>query len=729
MKSYTYLGVVVLVFFFGWPVLCAGHTTNLTKTFTGFILNEPPTAAGYSPRAKASVPTANVPPTITATGNSIYCPGMPANIVSDVTITDPDDSSTEMITIQITSGYVSGQDLLTLTGSHPTIACSWDATSGKLKLYSPDGIPVLYTEFIAALKDIQFSNSSVSPSGNRSFIISIGSADYLALSGHYYQFVSNPEISWTAAKTAAEVRSYFGMEGYLCTITTLEEAKFVGLQATEARWIGGSDAETEGVWKWVTGPEKGMIFWNGKAKGSTPNFAFWKVNQPDDAGSNEDYVHITVLGSGVRGSWNDQPNAYNPLISPHPQGYVVEFGGMPGDLLSGLSVSISLISNGPASIISTTSASGCGNGCLMLEATASSGIVHWYADASGGSSLATGNSFTTPVLDTSTTYYVQAECAATRIPIAATVNSVPEITSTNSPISRCGAGTVTLEATTTMGTVHWYATADGGTIEASGSSMTLSNVTTSTTYYAEAVNNGCSNGIRVAVAVVLYPYPVVPDEEQVLCPNGRLELDAGLAGLSYLWSTGETTQKITVSHPDTFMVALSSPAPESCSYTRSVIVTTPPNPEITNIVVDESNVVIQLHNSDAYFEYSLDGIQYQSSNRFVDVPAGLQTAYVRGPDSCGSVSRDFVVLEIPQFFTPNNDSYNDLWEVKGLADYPDAELTVFDRYGKLITQLNASQLCWDGTFHSVPLPASDYWYVLKIEKTKPEIRGHFSLKR
>jgi len=154
-----------------------------------------------------------------------------------------------------------------------------------------------------------------------------------------------------------------------------------------------------------------------------------------------------------------------------------------------------------------------------------------------------------------------------------------------------------------------------------------------------------------------------------------------------------------------------------------------PSPEIATIAVEGSTVTVQLRHSDPYFEFSLDGIQYQSSNRFFDVPGGLQTAYVRGLNSCGSTSQNFVVLEIPKFFTPNNDSYNDLWEVEGLINYPDAELTVFDRYGKLITQLNASQLSWDGTFHSAPLPTSDYWYVLKIDKTQPERRGHFSLKR
>ncbi|HEX9151760.1 MAG TPA: T9SS type B sorting domain-containing protein, partial [Flavobacterium sp.] len=145
--------------------------------------------------------------------------------------------------------------------------------------------------------------------------------------------------------------------------------------------------------------------------------------------------------------------------------------------------------------------------------------------------------------------------------------------------------------------------------------------------------------------------------------------------------------------------------------------------------VNETTVVIYLKKAEDYFEYSVDGINFQSSNVFFNVPSGLQTAYVRELNYCSYDTKNFIVLIVPKFFTPNNDSYNDLWEVEGLINYPEAQVTVFDRYGKLIIQLGASKQTWDGTLNKNLLPASDYWYVLKIDNTKPEVRGHFSLKR
>ncbi|MNL63218.1 hypothetical protein D3C87_1873370 [compost metagenome] len=87
------------------------------------------------------------------------------------------------------------------------------------------------------------------------------------------------------------------------------------------------------------------------------------------------------------------------------------------------------------------------------------------------------------------------------------------------------------------------------------------------------------------------------------------------------------------------------------------------------------------------------------------------------------------MLIVPKFFTPNNDAYNDTWEVKGLINYPEAEVTIFDQYGKFITKLDLLNQTWDGTYNKNILPSSDYWYVLKIDANSPEKRGHFSLKR
>ncbi len=101
------------------------------------------------------------PPVVTAVGDQVYCPASSIPIVESISITDTDDTSTNAVYIQVSTGYVNGEDLLTLTGSHPNITASWDVTEGKLSLIGP----ALYTEFETAIAAVEYSSSAIVPSG------------------------------------------------------------------------------------------------------------------------------------------------------------------------------------------------------------------------------------------------------------------------------------------------------------------------------------------------------------------------------------------------------------------------------------------------------------------------------------------------------------------------------------------------------------------------------------
>ncbi|MFZ2430271.1 MAG: hypothetical protein WAW57_03910, partial [Lutibacter sp.] len=78
----------------------------------------------------------DVAPTITATGNQIYCPLSQMKVVTSFNIADPDDVTVIAFFIQISEGYKNGEDKLMLLGSHPNITATWSASEGKLTLKS-----------------------------------------------------------------------------------------------------------------------------------------------------------------------------------------------------------------------------------------------------------------------------------------------------------------------------------------------------------------------------------------------------------------------------------------------------------------------------------------------------------------------------------------------------------------------------------------------------------------
>lgn len=82
---------------------------------------------------------------------------------------------------------------------------------------------------------------------------------------------------------------------------------------------------------------------------------------------------------------------------------------------------------------------------------------------------------------------------------------------------------------------------------------------------------------------------------------------------------------------------------------------------------------------------------------------------------------------IPRFFTPNNDGFNDTWTVSSSPDISIQNISVFNRFGKLIKQLSPNQ-GWDGTFNGRNLPSDSYWYSVELTNG-PSLKGFFALKR
>ena len=132
------------------------------------------------------------------------------------------------------------------------------------------------------------------------------------------------------------------------------------------------------------------------------------------------------------------------------------------------------------------------------------------------------------------------------------------------------------------------------------------------------------------------------------------------------------------------------------------------------------------------YEYAIDDETgpYQDQPVFEKVRPGIHTIYIRDKNDCGIAKIEVSVIGYKKFFTPNGDGYHDKWKILGIrADFQaKTKIYIFDRYGKLIKELDPLTDGWDGTYNGKPMPQTDYWFKVNLEDGR-EFKSHFSLIR
>lgn len=214
-------------------------------------------------------------------------------------------------------------------------------------------------------------------------------------------------------------------------------------------------------------------------------------------------------------------------------------------------------------------------------------------------------------------------------------------------------------------------------------------------------------------------------ENVLLCENDSLILNpiTSISNASFQWNTGEQTTFLDIEQPGMYIVEMT----DGCLLeTVTFNVTRESRPVITSVVSDYNTINISIPNSDTY-QFSLDGFTYQDSPIFTNQPTGLYTIFLRTEFCEYELIVDYLHFYVPRFFTPNQDGFNDFFEIDGLEFFTNSTLHIFDRYGKLLKSYPNTVVSWDGTFNGNPLPSSDYWYVLTLDGK--EFKGHFTLKR
>lgn len=161
------------------------------------------------------------------------------------------------------------------------------------------------------------------------------------------------------------------------------------------------------------------------------------------------------------------------------------------------------------------------------------------------------------------------------------------------------------------------------------------------------------------------------------------------------------------------------------SIITSTVVIKPLHLEITKsnaISCDTPYCKLNASGGDFYQWEPSEGLSNAHIADPIATPNITRTYYVTATNDIGCSKRDSIVVVvekkdsielIPNIFTPNNDGYNDCFELSAFTEFKEIELIVFNRWGNMVFRSNDPKVCWDGReLSGKNVSAGVYFFIL-----------------
>lgn len=256
---------------------------------------------------------------------------------------------------------------------------------------------------------------------------------------------------------------------------------------------------------------------------------------------------------------------------------------------------------------------------------------------------------------------------------------------------------------------------------------------------------GCNSNTVSSQVKVTSGTSVDLGESVSICEGQTYKFTAGNGSGLYLWQDGSTGSSFTASKAGKYWVKVTDTNGCVSSDTALLAVNPLPTVKIESSDVTISNKRFELCNPPV----TLNATGYDATSDLlwstgetsssILVSSAPQKVWVHATNSYGCISGDTVrvvvcsaenKLVIPNAITPNGDGQNDTWMIKGIEQFPEVTIEIYDRWGREIFKSDRGYTQpWDGTFHGTPMPMDSYYYIIDVHNGSAAITGNVAVIR
>jgi gliding motility-associated-like protein len=254
-------------------------------------------------------------------------------------------------------------------------------------------------------------------------------------------------------------------------------------------------------------------------------------------------------------------------------------------------------------------------------------------------------------------------------------------------------------------------------------------------YFLTATSNGCSKSN--SVSIVLKEIPIIQfDPINTICENAssfniNASETSGIAGNS-IFTVDNIAIVSSNFNPSNFTNGLHNvrytfSAVNGCTVFKEQPITISPLP-----VIDAGNDKVIFKGNSVVLATSIIGNigtvlwtpNIELNDATITSPIATPTQsriykiVVTTTDNCKNIDSVFIKvigkLNIPNTFSPNGDGFNEQWKIEGIEAFPNCEIQVFDRSGRLVFASRGNTVVWDGKLNGKPLPIATYYYLIRL---------------